>query len=68
MRLEQVGTEFWAEIDADGVAQAGNWPEGTVGYAYDNPMGDLSGFFGEDQIGLAEDIANEDSGLIIWLA
>ena len=65
MRLEQVGTEYWAEVVA-GTVVSGNVPEGTLGFAWGNPLGDLYGFFGEDQIGLAEDIAKEDSGLIIW--
>ena len=67
MKLDQIGTEFWAEI-VGGTVVSDNVPEGTLGFAYDNPMGDLYGFFGADQIGLAEDIATEDSGLIIWLA
>jgi hypothetical protein len=67
MRLEQVGTEFWAEV-VDGTVVSGNVPEGTLGFAWGNPLGDLSGFFGPDQIGLAEEIAREDASLIVWLA
>jgi hypothetical protein len=67
MKLEQVGTEFWAEI-VDGVAEEGNVPSGTIGFAYANPMADLYGFFGESQRALAEWIAKEDASLIIWLA
>jgi hypothetical protein len=67
MRLEQVGTEYWAEV-VDGTVVSGNVPEGTVGFAYNNPMGDLYGFFRNEQLALAEEIAREDASLIVWLA
>ena len=68
MRLEQIGTEYWAEVDEDGTVQEGNLPQGTIGFAYANPMADLYGFFRDDQRALAEWIAREDKSLIVWLA
>jgi hypothetical protein len=67
MRLEQIDTPYWALI-VSGVVVADNVPAGTVGFAYANPMADLYGFFGESQRALAEWIAKEDGGLIVWLS
>jgi hypothetical protein len=66
--LKQEGSAFWVRLAADGTVEDGNYPEGTVGFAWANPTGDLAGFFGDESVALAEQIAKEDSGLIVWLA